>query len=361
MSRYAIFLIFLLPFVLLSGLHAQGHEDVFPDKSGSELLNLLKANFKPSTVLTYQEARILMYTEIDNHEDSVRGVYTKYALPLSPDDPNPIGTLIRNGSSSGINTEHTFPQSKGARSGNARSDMHHLFPAKAGVNEARSNFPFGEIEDRRTQRWFYKAFIRQSIPTKRIDEYSESVYGLFEPREDHKGNVARAMFYFYTMYRDQADGPFFGEQRATLCDWFYQDPVDEAEWLRNNMIAQYQNNKKNPFILDCTLAQRTYCPDHQEVCLTSTKQVENNEKITLFPNPSAGMVHIEIEEFNANHFQLQVNDMLGRKILDKRYDYSDSNNQISLDIPEAGFYSLHLNWSDSDGNIHRIVRKFIIQ
>ena len=120
-------------------------------------------------------------------------------MPLNPNDPNPIGTLIRNGSSSGINTEHTFPQSKGARNGNARSDMHHLFPARAGVNEARSNYPFGEIKDSRTDRWYYKAITKRSIPTVGIDEYSESIRGLFEPREDHKGNVARAMFYFYTI------------------------------------------------------------------------------------------------------------------------------------------------------------------
>jgi hypothetical protein len=43
-----------------------------------------------------------------------------------------------------------------------------------------------------------------TIPTSNIDEYSEDTNSQFEPREDHKGNLARAAFYFYTMHANES-------------------------------------------------------------------------------------------------------------------------------------------------------------
>ena len=64
---------------------------------------------------------------------------------------------------------------------------------------ARADFPFAEIPDNETDTWYYLTLTLNTIPSSNIDLYSERRNGFFEPREDHKGNVARAMFYFYTM------------------------------------------------------------------------------------------------------------------------------------------------------------------
>lgn len=59
----------------------------------------------------------------------------------------------------GVNCEHVWPRSllMGRRSlGNnpgAASDLHHLFPTGVAVNNARANWPFGEVEDTVAEWW----------------------------------------------------------------------------------------------------------------------------------------------------------------------------------------------------------------
>ena len=73
--------------------------------------------------------------------------------------------------------------------------------------------------------------------------------------------MARTMFYFYTMYLDIADEYFFEVQKDILNTWHAQDPVNEDEISRTWQIAEYQENKPNPFILDESLVERSYFHD----------------------------------------------------------------------------------------------------
>lgn len=257
------------------------HLDVFPGENGATLINHLFTDYKPATVLNYTDARYKMYKEIYNIKDSVSCVYSHHTLYLDPTYSNPIDYLSKSGSANGINCEHTFPQSKGAETGNAKSDMHHLFPSRAAVNEARLNYPYADIVDTKTKSWYYRSSEISSIPKQLIDEYSESISGYFEPREDHKGNVARAIFYFFTMYEIQADRAFFEEMRPTLCQWHLKDPVDSLEWYRTYKIATYQDQKPNPFVLDCSLPKRCYCSDISE-CLTQVNEIKENKIIDFY-------------------------------------------------------------------------------
>jgi hypothetical protein len=154
--------------------------------------------------------------------------------------------------------------------------MHHLYPSRVKINSDRGNHPFGESQDNLTDKWYRNNEELNSKPSINIDEYSElylsSIENLFEPRENVKGDIARSMFYIYTFYSKtllakQPDTDiFFETQRNTLCDWHFADPVDEKEWNRNLKISSYQG-KYNPFILDCTVAQRLYCQDYIEPCI----------------------------------------------------------------------------------------------
>ena len=99
---------------------------------------------------------------------------------------------------------------------------------------------------------------QSSVPSNNIDEYSESETAYFEPREDRKGDIARSIFYFYTMYSEVADDNFFEEQKELLKVWHENDPADEHEIERTWEIASYQQNKPNPFILDDSLIGRAY-------------------------------------------------------------------------------------------------------
>lgn len=241
-------------------------EDVFPDLEGTELIQAVIETYKATSVLDYGEARDLLYGDIDLVNDTLSCVYTGLQVYINPNEDPSTAAFAQN-----INTEHTFPRSKGAQEFTfGYSDMHHLFPSRVDVNTARGVLPFSEINDNVTDRWYREDMTRTSKPSSNIDEFSEYKQNIaFEPREDHKGNVARAYFYFYTMYKfeaDLADPNYFESQRETLCDWHFADPVDEIEWNRSKNIAAEQGNE-NPFVLDCSLV-RIYCDDIAAACIT---------------------------------------------------------------------------------------------
>jgi hypothetical protein len=206
-----------------------------------------------------------MFTQIDNHDGTVSGIYTGYSVFVDPASLEPRADAF----AAGLNTEHTWPQSKGAGSVPARADLHHLFPSEIDANNARASFPFAEIPDPDTDTWYR---LLEATPTPNplwLPEYSEldrqnpnPLYeGRWEPREGRKGDVARAMFYFYTVYRaevDAADPGYFGAQMDDLRAWHVSDPVDDQEYQRTCAIAPYQADKVNPFVIDPTLVDRAY-------------------------------------------------------------------------------------------------------
>ncbi|MEL7222109.1 MAG: endonuclease, partial [Bacteroidota bacterium] len=225
--------------------------------SGTELAVQLRQDYYPQKVLSYSQARDTLYAIIDKRaNDSLYCVYTNYAHHIDVTQ-DPSQYVYENGKSGGMNCEHSWPQSKGTKEGQARSDMHHLFPTRIDVNQARGNHPYGEVYDPQTTHWYYREDNLEWIPPNRvIDNYSELGQGYFEPPEFKKGDVARALFYVYVMYHDQVDHHFFEEQAQTLLRWHLQDPVDAQERRRSQHIAYYQDGKANPFVLDDTLAER---------------------------------------------------------------------------------------------------------
>ena len=225
-----------------------------------ELIDFLQGNYKTSTTLGYTMARDTMYLRIDRIDGQVKGIYTNYSLPL-PDGVDPSTHLYQNGSSNGINCEHVWPQSLYEGGEPIKSDMHALRPCKNNVNSARNNKPFDESTDTQTITWYWQNSQTSNIPSSNIDEYSENHGSYFEPREDRKGDIARTMFYFYTMYSEVADDDFFEGQKEVLKTWHEQDPANEDEITRTWGIAGYQQNKPNPFILDATLVERAYFYD----------------------------------------------------------------------------------------------------
>ena len=224
--------------------------------TGDDLLDYLRLNYKTSSTLGYDHGRDTLYLQIERTNGQVKGVYTNYSVTL-PDGVDPSAYLYENG----IDCEHVWPQSMYEGSNPMKSDLHHLRPSKSNVNSSRGNKPFGENPDSETDTWFWMSQSQSNTPTSYINEYSESETAYFEPREDRKGDIARSMFYFYTMYPEVANETFWQGQKETLKIWHEQDPSNNAEVIRTWAIADYQQNKPNPFILDETLIIRAYFPD----------------------------------------------------------------------------------------------------
>ncbi|MEI1375933.1 endonuclease [Nostoc sp. UHCC 0926] len=96
------------------------------------------------------------------------------------------------------------------------------------------------MADTSTKKWYRNNTVQSTIPSSAIDEFSESTSSEFEPREKVKADIARAIFYFYTIYRNQAervDLNYFQNQRQTLCKWNQQDLPDITEIERSHAIA----------------------------------------------------------------------------------------------------------------------------
>lgn len=137
-----------------------------------------------------------------------------------------------------LNCEHTWPQSKftGAfPTEMQKSDMHHLFPTDSKANSTRGNFEFADVTENRN--------LKNCDSSKSGPSVTSGGNTYFEPPTSHKGNVARALFYFSVRYKM----PIGDAQEEFLRRWNQLDPVDDEEMARNSAIEKLQGNR-NPFI-----------------------------------------------------------------------------------------------------------------
>ena len=193
----------------------------FADQRDDELRASLQTQILAQHIgLSYIGARRKMFAVVDHHDGVVTCVYT--GEPFETEDI-PRDTM---------NAEHTWPRSLGAEEGFAKSDLHHLFPTLNIPNGIRANLPFCEVE---------AAVDWEQAGSMRGQDASGTT--CFEPRDVHKGNVARAIFYFAVTYAHPVDAA----QEATLRAWHTQDPVDDAERARNDRVADAQGSR-NPFV-----------------------------------------------------------------------------------------------------------------
>ena len=192
------------------------------------------------TMVGYDRAREILFGELyltqKNGSYALPDLYCDRLLDASDFDGGKIGPG-KVPDHRVLNTEHTWPQSDFSRryvKELQKSDLHHLFPTDSDMNSRRSSYPFGEVreDDRRPLK----------CSNSRLGG-SKSGQTVFEPPTSHRGNVARAMFYFAVRY-EMSIAP---EEEATLRLWDRADPADEAERARNDIIQGYQGDR-NPFV-----------------------------------------------------------------------------------------------------------------
>lgn len=211
-------------------------------KGGRDVLGCETAgvgNCYAHRVLGYDGARKVLFGKLHIQEESggyfIRDVYChkKFGGNASVRP----GAIPNNNQ---INCEHTWPQSKFTGSfpkEMQKSDLHHLFPTDSKANSVRGNFDFAEI----------------SHDNGQLEDCEASKSGssndgggsddLFEPPTEHKGNVARALFYFSVRYKIKIPS----SEEVVLKKWNELDPVDDQERERNEQIHYSQGNR-NPFI-----------------------------------------------------------------------------------------------------------------
>lgn len=338
MKRPLEYLVIL--FISCASISLQAQDFIEPCKYGQPLIDALQQDYTPTNPLGYGPGRDILYSTIDNDGLQLSCIYTDFTVTLDPNEDPSVSAF-----SKGINAEHVFPQSLGAGDEPARGDLHNIFPCKVNVNESRGSCPFGEIADSDTETWYYLNLQSAAIPTSDIDLYSEKDEEdcVFEPQEDSKGNIARAIFYFYTIYQNIAADNFFHLQKETLLQWHFDDPADEAETRRNNLIAAEQGNE-NPFISDATLVQRAYFeadasfPEGDSNCLTTDIEVqEQSDWVRIVSNLVENEVLIEA---NQNTGNISVFDLYGRMVKQERLK---SKMALQMGDLEGGMYVLQIH------------------
>ncbi len=192
----------------------------FPDlverDPGDDLLQLLR-DLDAGIACDYGESTDFLFLELDNHGGQVEGVYTGTQVAVADEKPD----------SSVMNTEHSWPRSQGAGKGIPECDLHHLYPAMADANSERGNEPFGDVVGGVS--W------SGGGSQLGLDASGDTV---FEPRDSHKGNVARSMLYFAMRFQHSVEADRLTVYQA----WSAADPVDEAEDARTFAIASHQGN-----------------------------------------------------------------------------------------------------------------------
>ena len=328
---------------------AQTQQVLFPGESGETLLASIRAAYRPSSTNGSNDD---LYATVDrttvDGQDGVVCVYTGLFVPFdgapSRDPSQDVGNGFSNTGAS-INQEHTWPNS--SLSGIAKSDLHNLFPTQVGVNADRGTLPFAEIDDARTTRWYRGAppYTQTSPPADDIDAYSEIGGGAFEPREDHKGNVARALFYMAAVYDPPAsnDFSFDADDRRTLYAWHYADAITEADQARSARVAAFQSGKDNPFVLDSTLARRAFFP---EIVVVSTGEpLSGGPALQLDgPTPFRDRTRLVLSARASQVVRATLRDALGREVA-TLYD-GPAPGPLSLDVDGRGLapgvYTVHV-------------------
>ncbi len=296
---------------LIFSINLNAQEILFPGLKGDSVIREIRRYYTPKTILPYDQARSKLYNEVFLQNDSLECFYSGYKIPVQ------AGTNILSWTAKyGIQTEHLYPRSLGSATMPSLSDLHHLVPTRATINTLRKNSPFQDIDDDQTKYWIHKEKVITNIPRKDIHLYSESKSNAFEPVEFHKGDIARAMFYFYTFYKSEVDRKsktFFSSMLPDLCRWHRSDKVDSTEILRTLAIARVQSNI-NPFIFDPTLAERCYCVAYTDIPLKAYV-------VNIYPNPSKGLFYIDITDYKGPLI-MKISDQSGRLLETHHLMYS---------------------------------------
>ena len=146
------------------------------------------------------------------------------------------------------NREHVWPQSQSwFTTSGAGADAHHLRPEDPTVNSTRGNHPFGEFTG--------GSAVKFSSANGGGESGCYLKNGYFMPRAEAKGDVARIVFYLLTRYPESDSYKItnVAQSMDMLLKWNAEDPVDEWEMNRNDVVQSIQGNR-NPFIDYPTLA-----------------------------------------------------------------------------------------------------------
>ncbi|MGC9374575.1 MAG: endonuclease [Bacteroidales bacterium] len=310
-------IIFTIVAFISYGQIPDGYYDRTDGLQGEELKEALYQIIKDHTDFPYTSSStdtwdILKESDRDpDNSDNVILIYTGWSVNAAQEYNN----------GAGWNREHIWAKSHGfpSESQNAYRDVHNLRPCDISVNSARGTKDFDNGGEQHPEA---------------TECYTDA--DSWEPRDAVKGDVARMMFYMATRYEGEngdpdlelvdytgtdTDTPFFGKL-STLMEWNEEDPVDEFERNRNEVVYSYQGNR-NPFIDHPEFVNAIY-----NSSTTSVVDIVSNENIKIYPNPVSQTLILETPE----DYSIEIYSTIGELIL------STTQKQIAVHHFANGVY-----------------------
>jgi len=247
-----------------------------------------------------------------------------------------------------MSREHTWAHSWmptfDSQSGNEYADQYHLFPTNQNsANSVRSNHPLGVVT----------TVISSFLDAKYGTNISNEV--VYEPRDQHKGDAARALLYMALRY-DDVNGynwdfnwlnnvrlPSLSEAPQSvelLLQWAQADPPDAWEITRNNYIQTIQGNR-NPFV------------DHPEylayINFYDMSYLQNGGAYAV--EPENYVTNLLTGVITAQSISLNWNDAVAGNQAPSGYLLIISDSVLSIPI-DGNNYADDLNLSDGRGLIN---------
>jgi endonuclease I len=240
-----------LPFILLHPLataaEPPGYYAGVTNQTGDALRQALHDIIDDHAALPYTPTRdaLRALDEDPANANNVLLIYSRRSEPKT--------NFAVNGNATTWNREHLWPNSLGIDDAvPAYSDLFNLRAADLDVNNRRANLNFDESSAAEGN---VSADPEAPLSTKDSNSW--------EVPAAVKGDIARSMFYMDVRYAGDAagepdliltdklnevtsNGTKFG-RLTTLLLWHLEDPVDDAERLRNDR-AQAQQGNRNPFV-----------------------------------------------------------------------------------------------------------------
>ena len=242
----------------------------------------------------------------------------------------------------------TYPSTAGAE----YSDYFNLFPVNQNdANAIRSNYPLGEVV---TASYTFMGC-----------KYGQDANGhtVFEPRDEQKGDAARAIFYMAMCYNTSAQNwglpnPIstsipYGEDQNLLKAWHYMDPPDAREIAKNDFLDSLQGNR-NPFIDSvnyvCYIDFNNMTKINGPVlpCNTTTigiaEQNPNTVQLGLWPNPTDGVFTLYYQVKQNEAITVRLIDVSGRVVYEQQNAAAAGANAYALDLRDIakGVYTLQV-------------------
>lgn len=294
MKRYSLFMLLLIVAISLNA----DYYDTVISLTGQSLYNGLRTLISNNTNSSYDSSKDVLFQTLDNTGGNVTCVYTGQVYNVG---------YNYNGSSN-PNTEHTYAQSwfTSSEESKKKSDLHHLFITNSVVNSSRGNYPLTAVANHGSATVYYSSTPRQSYRG-----YSSTSHMVFEPADQFKGNIARALLYFNTRYSGQSLVQQNENMLPVLLQWHIADPPDAAEVTRNNGVYNYQHNR-NPYvdhpefvarIWGGTSAEDELIMNIPELYISST-----------YPNPFNNSLSISVASKNASPVSTTIYNLKGQMV-----------------------------------------------